>query len=248
MSDAKNQSLIAAIIVAAILVSGALVFLGMRMGLSSDDLKTEIRTGIEDYVKDQEAEYNGTQEPPTVEGDFTDDDAVLGDADAPVTIVEFSEYQCPYCARFYEGAYPEIKEKYVETGKVKIVFRDMPLQFHAGAYPAALAAECVRDQGGDDMYFEMHDALFEDQSVLSGDEESVNEALLGLATDIGVDLDEYNSCVESDKFKEEIEADTADGNSVGITGTPSFIINGEILVGAQPFEAFEAIIEAALAE
>ncbi|MGK0209072.1 MAG: protein-disulfide isomerase, partial [Patescibacteria group bacterium] len=87
-----------------------------------------------------------------------DDDAVLGDADAPVTIVEWSDYECPFCARFYSQTYDQIKSKYIETGKVKLVFRDFPLSFHNNAQKAAEAAECAGEQG---KYYEMHDLLFE---------------------------------------------------------------------------------------
>jgi protein-disulfide isomerase len=180
--------------------------------------------------------------------DLADDDAFMGEENAPVTIVEFSEFQCPYCGKYFNDAYPQIMEKYVETGNVKYVFRDFPLSFHAGAYPAALASECVRDQGGDEAYFEMHDRLFENQNVLGYDSDTLKSTLVSYAEALGADKGEFLECYENDTFKEEIYADMSYGQSIGISGTPSFIVNGELLVGAQPFEAFEQIIEAALAE
>lgn len=244
-----NGTLIVSILVASVLISGSLVFLGIQMGaMSGGDLGAEIRTGIEDYIAEKEAEFREAQEeamkPKVVEGDFTDDDAVLGDEDAPVTIVEFSDFQCPYCAKFYSGPYQDIKKNYVDTGKVKIVFRDYPLSFHAGALPAAMAAECVREQDGDSAFYAMHDAIFENQEVLSGVD--VAGELASLAEGVGVDVGKFNECLESDKYKDEVKADMADGQKAGVTGTPAFLVNGQLVVGAQPYEVFEAVIEDAL--
>ncbi len=265
INENNNTKLMASIIVGSLLISGSLVFLGLSY--SSNDLKAEIRLGIDEYVKEQQAAYygdtaqnpdqnvgddssgaaGGTATTRALEGDFSDDDPILGQADAQITIVEFSDYQCPYCGSFYNQAYQQLKTDYVDTGKVKFVYRDFPLSFHPGAYPAALAAECVRDQEGDSAYFEMHNKIFEDQSILGGDIETINKTLAGYASKLVSDLKAYNECVDTEKYKTEIYADQADAQSVGISGTPSFIINGQILVGAQPFEAFEQIIEHALA-
>ncbi len=166
-----------------------------------------------------------------------DDDAVLGDENAPVTIVEFSEFECPFCAKFYDGAYQQIKEKYVETGKVKIIFRDFPLSFHANAQKAAEATECAEEQG---KFWEMHDTLFENQASIAVDD------LKKYAVDLGLDAEAFNACLDSGKYAEEIEKDMNDGAALGVSGTPGFFINGIKLSGAQPFENFEAIIESEL--
>ncbi len=237
MNENKQSKMITAVVIAAILIAGSLVFLGVQMGGSGSGsvLDADIEKSIEAYVAKQEAEAN---KPQVVSGDYSDDDAFLGDPNAPVTIVEFSDFQCPYCERFFDDTFEQIKEAYIDTGKVKFVYRDYPLSSHEGAYPAALAAECAGDQ---DSYFEMHDAIFENQSVLSGD--SVNEELATLAKNIDLNMNEFEECYESDKYKDEIFADMADGQKAGITGTPGFIINGQILSGAQPFENFKTIIE-----
>lgn len=240
----SSNGLIAAILVAAVLISGSLVFLGTKGGCVDDELQAAVIAGLTEFTTTGPRQEE--PEPTIIEGDYTDDDAVLGDADAPVTIVEFSEFQCPYCSRFYADAYQGIKENYVATGKVKIVFRDYPLDFHAGAYPAALAAECVREQGGDDMYFAMHNKIFENQGILSGEAEAVSTGLAGFAGEVGANLDAYNECVAADTYKDEILADLSDGQSIGVSGTPSFLINGLLLVGAQPYEVFETAIEDAL--
>lgn len=251
--NSKNNGLVFAIIFAAAAISGSLVFLGIQLSggggsLDADDLQTEITKGINSYIEDQqEAQAKAQAEankPKKIDGDFTDDDAVLGDEDAPVTIVEFSDYQCPFCGKFFNETLPSIKEEYIDTGKVKLVYRDLPLSFHADAYPMAHLAECVRDQKGDDAYFKMHDKIFE----LMGQSGIDSEAILAYADELGVDTDELTECTESDKFKEEIDGDAADANRAGINGTPGFIINGLVVSGAQPFSAFESIIEAELAK
>ncbi len=171
-----------------------------------------------------------------------DDDAVKGSSRAKVTIIEFSEFQCPYCARYYNDAYKQIIENYVDTGKVKYIFRDFPLGFHANAQKASEAAECAGDQ---DKYWEYHDKLFENQQAL----EITN--LKQYAVDLGLDTAEFNSCLDSGKHTSEVKKDFADGQKAGISGTPSFFIGNDKdgytkLVGAQPFTAFQQAIEAAL--
>ncbi len=249
----NNNVLAAVILISAIVLSASIVYLGTKAGCDGDEMKAAVVDGVAEYVEGENDEQTPPQDEnvpevaaPSAEA-LMDDDAVLGDADAPVTIVEFSDYQCPYCSKFYTGAYQDLKTNYIDTGKVKIVFRDFPLSFHAGAYPASLAAECVREQEGDEAYFEMHNMIFEDQGILGGDAGSVKDGLAGFATEVGVgDMDQYNECVDTDKYKEEIYADMADAQSVGISGTPSFVVGETVLVGAQPFEAFEDVIEAAL--
>ncbi|MFH1283986.1 MAG: DsbA family protein [Candidatus Peregrinibacteria bacterium] len=249
----NNKGIIAAIIVGAVLVAGGLVFNGLRTA-SNDDIKAAVIAGLNEFVSapDQAVadDSAANAETPVVDMEkiINDDDAVLGDENAPVTIVEFSEFQCPYCEKFYSAAYQDIKTNYVESGKVKIVFKHFPLGFHAGAYPAALATECVREQGGNEMFFAMHDAIFDDNSILSGDESSIKDDLAALAKKVGANMTKYNSCIASDKYKDEIESDIAAGQSVGISGTPSFVINGELVVGAFPYSEFESIIEGALAK
>jgi protein-disulfide isomerase len=170
-----------------------------------------------------------------------DDDAFIGDADAPVTIIEFSDYQCPFCQRHALNTYPLLKSEYVDTGKVKIVFRDFPLSsIHPMAQPAAEAAECVRDvSGSDEDYFEYHDTLFENQNSLN------NDNLKKWAKEQGYDI---AKCLDSGEFRSEVLADLADAQAAGGRGTPYFVINGQPLSGAQPFSAFQQVIEAELAK
>ncbi|MFH1682553.1 MAG: thioredoxin domain-containing protein [Candidatus Woesearchaeota archaeon] len=166
-----------------------------------------------------------------------DDDAVKGKADAPVTIVEFSDFECPFCGRYIEQTYPQIVKDYIDTGKVKYVFRDFPLGFHAEAKPAAMAAECAHEQG---KYWEYHDLLFANQDSLSADNYKQ------WAEDLGLDTTKFDACVDSEKYSSEVDADLADGQSYGVSGTPAFFINGKLISGAQPYSVFKQAIEAEL--
>lgn len=166
-----------------------------------------------------------------------DDDSIKGDPNAPITIIEFSDYECPFCQRFYLTTYQQIVENYIDTGKVNLVYRDFPLSFHQNAQKAAEAAECAGEQG---KYYEMHDLLFE-KGVEGGIDSFKN-----YASEIGLNQAEFDECLDSGKMESEVKKDFADGQALGISGTPSFIINGKILVGAQPYSVFEKEIEAEL--
>jgi protein-disulfide isomerase len=162
------------------------------------------------------------------------EDPYLGSMDADVEIVVFSDFQCPFCAR----AVPIIKQIEQEYGDmVKIVFRDFPLSFHQNAQKAAEAAECADDQGS---FWEYHDRLFENQNSLD-----VN-SLIGYAGDLGLDSEQFEACLNSGTHAQEVLEDFQDGRALGVTGTPTFFINGIKLVGAKPFAEFKAIIDSEL--
>jgi len=176
-----------------------------------------------------------------------DDDPLLGDKNAPVTIIEFSDYQCPFCRKFWTESFNELKEEYIDSGKVKFVYRDFPLDGHPSAEISAIAANCVREIGGDSAYFKMHDKIFSEQNKL--DREIV--AGVGFNTD---DLQRwagelsYNikDCLDSGKYISEVQKDFNDGMSFGVDGTPTFYINGKVLSGTQPYPVFKQIIEGEL--
>lgn len=168
-----------------------------------------------------------------------DDDATRGDEDAKVTIVEFSDYECPFCGRYFQQTYGQLKTDYIDTGKVRYVFRDFPLSFHQNAMPAALAAECIKEKGGDEAYWKMHDKMFENQESLGKDN------LKAWAKEIGYDI---SSCMDSEKYKSEIQKDMRDGQEYGVQGTPAFFINGKLISGAQPYSVFKQAIDAELAK
>lgn len=245
MASPNGKGLILAIIFASVIVSSSLTFFGMKLfgnGISEKDLETNIQKGIDTYVQNLQQKYDEQAEadnkPQEVSGDFADDDAFLGDDDAPVTIVEFSDYECPYCHSFYDETFAKLKTNYIETGKVKFVYRDYPLSKHAAAYPAALISECARDQAGDEGYFKMHDWLFE--NIDSGFDAT---ATIAYAKTLDVDGEELQECIDSEKFKDEIFKDMDDGLAAGVNGTPGFVVNNKVFAGARPYEYFAQIIE-----
>lgn len=249
----EKNSLPVTIVVAALLVSSSLLFLGFKMG-DSENTKTIFKEAMDEYIQEQQAKAQQQQAPQqeapkVIPGDFTDDDPVKGQKNAKITIIEFSDFQCPYCGKFYENAYQDILKDYVNTGKVKLVFRDLPLDFHPGAMPAAIAANCAREQGGASMYFKMHDELFANQSTIFADTTKIDTTLKQTATKIGLNATKFATCYDSpQKQIAEAEKDLADAAAVGIRGTPAFIINGQYISGAQPYAKFKAIIDAELAK
>ncbi|MFQ5496458.1 MAG: thioredoxin domain-containing protein [Nitrosopumilus sp.] len=179
-----------------------------------------------------------------------DNDPVIGNEDAPITIIEFSDFQCPFCARFHTQTLPLILEEYIEQGKVKLVFRDFPIQsIHPNALPASVAAECANEQG---KFKEMHDVLFDNQNEWNK-QETVNALSLfsEYANEIQLDQETFDSCLTNGKYIEEIRKDLEDGRNYGVSGTPGFFIGNEKigfveLKGAQPFDSFKKVIDAQL--
>ena len=179
-----------------------------------------------------------------------DNDPIIGDPNAPITIIEFSDFQCPFCARFHVQTLPSIYEEYIDQGKVKLVFRDFPIQsIHPNALPASIAAECANDQG---RFKEMHDKLFENQNDWNKKETTAALSMfIQYAEEIEIEKNEFESCLTSGKHINDIRKDLDDGREYGVTGTPGFFVgNDEIgyveLKGAQPFESFKKIIDAQL--
>ncbi len=179
-----------------------------------------------------------------------DDDPIIGNSDAPITIIEFSDFQCPFCARFHTQTLPLILEEYIEQGKVKLVFRDFPIQsIHPNALPASIAAECANDQG---KFREMHDILFEKQNEWNKLETIEVLSLFGeYASSMQLDQKTFDSCLTSGKHIPEIQNDLNDGREYGVTATPGFFVGNEKigfmeLKGAQPFDSFKKIIDAQL--
>ena len=174
-------------------------------------------------------------------------DPVIGDIDAPITIIEFSDFQCPFCARFHVQTLPTIMDEYIDKGTVKLVFRDFPIQsIHPNALPASVAAECANEQG---KFKEMHDILFEKQNEWNNQE--TNKAIMlfnQYASEMQLEQGKFDSCLKNGKYIEEIKKDLDDGRAYGVSGTPGFFIGNEQigfveLKGAQPFESFKKIIE-----
>lgn len=177
----------------------------------------------------------GAPNAPAVVGNLADDDPVLGDPGAPVTLVEFGDFQCPFCARFFQTTEQEIIEKYVKTGKARFVYRDFPISaIHSEAQKSAEASECADEQG---KFWPYHNILYQRQSELS------LQNYKKWAVEIGLDAKQFNECLDSGKYAQEVEKDLQDGQAAGINGTPTTFINGRVIQGAVPFSQFAAIIE-----
>lgn len=167
-----------------------------------------------------------------------EEEHVLGDANAKVTIIEFSDFECPFCGKFFTDTLGSIKSEYIDTGKAKLIYKDFPLSFHQNAQSSAEAAECASEQG---KFYEMHDKIFQNQQALAVAD------LKQYAVELGLDSAEFNDCLDTEKYKTEVLGDQNEGAKLGVSGTPSFYINGKEVVGAQPYSVFKAEIDAALA-
>lgn len=176
----------------------------------------------------------------------TEGDPVLGDPNAPVTIVEFSDFQCPYCRLFWSQTYEQLKTEYIDTGLVRLVYRDYPLSFHPAAYQSAVAGQCAQEQG---RFWEFHDVVYAEQEKQGQGTISYGETELNAwAQQAGLDGELFAACLASGAHDARIDEAIAAGNRSGVTGTPTFFINGRIVIGAQPFEVLQQVIEAELEE
>jgi protein-disulfide isomerase len=161
-----------------------------------------------------------------------------GDPDAPITIVEFSDFRCPYCGRFTNDAGRQIDEQYVDAGLVRFGYQHFAF-LGPESQTAAEASECAAEQ---DAFWEYHDVLFGSQAGVRVD------GLRQFADELGLDVEAFDDCLGSGKYASLVRGETASAQSLGVTGTPSFLINGRPLVGALPFDAFQQVIEAELAQ
>lgn len=226
----NNLTIPISIVIAGVLIAGAVFYSGSKSSIGTTQGSNPTQQGV----------GSAPQAVATVAASV-DDDAVLGDPNAPVTLIEFSDFQCPFCRKFYKETLPQIKKEYIATGKVKLVYRDFPLSFHPGATPAAEGAECAKEQG---KFWEMHDAIFDEQEKQgSGTIQFTADDVKKWAAKIGLNTSKFNQCLDSGKYKQEVEKDTADGSAAGVNGTPATFINGRLVSGAQPFGAFKAIID-----
>jgi protein-disulfide isomerase len=175
-------------------------------------------------------------------------DAVLGNDNAPVTLIEYGDYQCPYCGQFFAQTEPSIISAYVNTGKVRMVFRNFAF-LGAESTAAAEAADCAQDQG---KLWQYHDALY---AAKVGDAEKggaeddgfFNRALfLQLAQKTGLDIPTFTSCMDSNKYASQVASDTQAASALGVNSTPTFFVNGTQILGAEPYATFEEVINAAL--
>lgn len=241
-----------AILIAGVLIAGAVVVKDNPQLLGLKSTKEESPTQNQAQVPPvAQPTQPSAPTAPSIVTVSLDDDAVLGDKNAPVTIVEFSDFECPFCQKYFLDTYQQIKANYVDTGKVKYVFRDYPLPFHDPvATKEAQASECVKDEAGDSAYYTFHDLVF--TNTATNGQGVTDDKLYAYATQAGANATTVKACVEAGINKEEVEKDKTEASSYGVSGTPSFFvgksesgntIQGEKLVGAQPYATFEASIK-----
>ena len=222
--DKTKLILPGAILIAALMISSSVLFYSLNTGKTGANIKQAAGPTAGEKVNVS-----------------VDDDAFIGNEKAKVTVVEFSDFQCPFCRSFWSGAYQQIKKEYIDTGKIKFVFRDYPLSFHPAAQVSAEAAQCADEQG---KFWEMHDKIFQEQAKQgTGTVTYGTVELKKWASQIGLTSAKFNQCLDSGKYKSEVEKDAADGSSYGVSGTPTLFVNGYPVVGAQPFAVFKALID-----
>ena len=247
-NDANVNLLPASIIVGAILISASL-FYNTKLIIKNLSPANNLSL-VDQYLKqqapsqaNQSAGQGSVPSQPTgpVSVVVRSDAPSLGSNDAKVVMYEFSDFQCPYCQRFFKDTFSAIKAKYVNTGKVRFVYRHFPLPFHVNAEIAAQAGECANRQG---KFWEYHDILFAKGQPDGAGLDSAS--LKKYAKDIRLNTASFNSCLDNKETLEVVKKDQDNGTAAGVNGTPTFYLNGKQIVGAQPITAFEPAIEAAL--
>ncbi|MCK9368659.1 DsbA family protein [Candidatus Dojkabacteria bacterium] len=237
------------VLIGALMISLSIIFTFRNANITSNVKGTSDTTNTDTTNTDTNTNDG------TIETVSRENSPYLGDLKtAKIAIIEFSDFECPYCKRHFTQVYPDLLKNYVDTGKAIYVFRNLPLSFHEPiATNDAMAALCVYDQGGNEAYFKMHEAIF--GATNSNASNITVKILKGLVGKInGINLSKYNTCVTDKKFADQIKKDAADAAAVGISGTPGFIIgkleadgktvkNGTFLAGAYPIESFKTIID-----
>lgn len=209
---------------------------GPMRAYMENDRATQARAQIVQELERKGGPVKVMLDPPRYAVAVAPDDPVRGNPNAAVTIVEFSEYQCPFCARV-NPTLDRVRQTYGD--KVRIVFKDFPLPNHPQAPKAAEAAHCAAEQG---KYWEMHDVMFANQRALEV------PALKQYATGLGLEMAKFNRCLDSGQYASKVLAGAAQGDKLGVNSTPTLYINGRPVIGAQPFEVFKAAIDEELAK
>jgi len=195
----------------------------------------------------QSAEAAVPTPPPVVKDMKVGKLPTLGNKDAKVTVVEFSDFQCPFCKKYFDDSHAQLKTDYIDTGKIQFAYRHYPLSsIHPLAQKAAEAAECANDQG---KFWDYHDQLFGQQATWSAlAATAAVDSFVDMAGTVGLDTTQFRSCLEDSKDKKNVDDDAAVGNQVQVDGTPTFFINGTRLVGALPYSEIKKVIDQELSK
>lgn len=220
-----------------------LAFVAVTLNAQNAPSLEDINSKLDKILKILEEADAPPPPPAPVKVDVSEAPA-LGIPEAPITIVEFTDMQCPYCNKFHVDTFPKLRDAYISTGKVRFVSRDLPLPMHTNAGKAAEAGRCAGEQG---QFWEMRDWMQTNPTKLS------LEDLRGHAVDLKLDLEKYRLCMASAQYREDVIASSEEAKKMNITGTPTFVIGksgavieGDLMVGAQPYEAFAAKLDALL--
>jgi len=237
------KKLIYTIVIASLLLS---FLLGYQVGNFDSNIPT-----VQESIGSQIQNSQGSNQPSTntLIQLTIDDDPLLGDINAPITIIEYGDFQCPFCKRFHDETLPLIKSNYIDKGLINMVWKDFPLQsIHKNAIITSIAGECADDQG---LFWELHDKIFDEQANWQGLPISITiNEIKGYASEIGINQEQFNNCLDSEKYLDEVSDDFNTARSF-VSGTPAFFIGNEEtgfvkLTGAQPFSVFQSVIESLL--
>lgn len=257
-----------AILVAAVLVAAAVVYLGRQMAIGSDEARVfalidehlkapggalseeafnaRVEQGIQAYINKQRQSQE--RQPSELEKSVpppSQDDHLYGNPDAPVTLIEYSDFECPFCKRFHDTVKRLVE---ASSGQVNWVYRHFPLAFHSGAQKEAEAAECAAELGGNDAFWKFSDTIF--ARTTSNGKGFPIENLTPLAAEIGLDKTKFQQCLDSERFAEKVQQQMAAGKRAGVSGTPGSILfhkpSGRVVAiyGAQPLERFQQAVQA----
>lgn len=234
----KDWILPASILIAAVLISGSIIYL-VKSGAVGGGRPQAADNNV---PQDQGGGAGGAAAQPT--GDVTklgERDVIMGDPNAPVTVVEYADFQCPFCGRFFTDAGAKIRDQYVKTGKVKMVYRDFAF-LGPESVASAEAAECAKDQG---KFWSYHDALYTAE-IADGQEGNgnLNKTLfMKLAGNVGLDTAKFGACIDSNKYANVVSKSVSDAQALGVNSTPTIFVGQQKILGAQPFSVFQAAID-----
>jgi len=210
----------------------------------ADEIVNELKQ-IRQLLEQQQAKAEPEKEEPPKHAELNLQTApMIGDKDAPLTMVEFTDFQCPFCKRFHSETFTELKKNYIDTGKMRFYSRDLPLDFHANAMRAAEAGRCAAEQG---KFWQMRDLMQSNPDKLD------MASLAADAAGLKLDVKKFQECVESERTKNDVQTDILEATKIGADGTPTFVVgkstpagvSGEVIVGAMPYGTFEQALKEA---
>ncbi len=236
-----------------LLVLSALVILGVGAALGGMFVKIQYLEGNSGNSQQAAAGQrapsaptaapNAPSGPTTVAVKVSPDDPVLGNPNAKLTVVEFADYQCPFCEKFFTDSFPQIKKDYIDTGKAKFVYKSLAF-LGKESTDAANAALCAKEQN---RFWEYHDYLFKHQGPENSGTFSADN-LKKFAASLGLNTGQFNDCLDKQKYNAQVQADLAEASRIGFNSTPSTAVGGVPIIGAQPYAQFKAAIDSELAK